>query len=251
MKKTKFLSVIMSVVLACSLLSACATTTNTQTPSSAVTTPTSETEQSNDAFLSQITGTYDELFTVLTQEKYDDLWVEACGKYGPKEDAAANAELLKATYTGTLYGQDAVDEYTAHPERTAFDCYFVKGVNQITISGNTISGTDKDGKEVFSHSYENLGDTLKEGFTVYQSEDKNSDDFSYFAFAPDTPETSSHIEFQYGKNLDDIANFMEGENAYWLAAGILTGSSDEVAQKGIDLFCSSKLPELLGDGTEN
>ncbi|MGI6499959.1 MAG: hypothetical protein ACOX1S_03605 [Anaerostipes sp.] len=33
--------------------------------------------------------------------------------------------------------------------------------------------------------------------------------------------------------------------------GILTDFSDEVAQKGIDLFCSSKLSELLGDGTGN
>lgn len=38
----------------------------------------------------------------------------------------------------------------------AFNCYFLGGVEKFVIDGHTITGLDKDGKEVFSHKYKLL-----------------------------------------------------------------------------------------------
>ena len=36
-------------------------------------------------------------------------------------------------------------------------------------------------------------------FLFYQSEDADSGEFTYFAFAPDTMETTYHLEFRYAE----------------------------------------------------
>ena len=58
------------------------------------------------------------------------------------------------------------------------------------------------------------------GLYIYESDDADSGEFTYFCIAPDTMKTTWHIEFRYGSELDALEKSDAGEYAYWLAAGI-------------------------------
>ena len=103
--------------------------------------------------LANLEGTYEELFPVIADAKYDDLWLGFCAQYGDEENAQLYSDMLKGSTTALIYGAEAVDTYAENPDDTAFDCYFLHGVAQFTVEGNTITGTDADGEEVFSHTY--------------------------------------------------------------------------------------------------
>ena len=79
----------------------------------------------------------------------------------------------------------------------AFNCYFLGGIDKFVMDGHTITGLDEQGQEVFSHTYQLLDEENENGFIFYQSEDENSGEFTYFAFSPDTMETTYHLEFRY------------------------------------------------------
>ena len=108
--------------------------------------------------LANLEGTYEELFPVIADAKYDDLWLGFCAQYGDEENAQLYSDMLKGSTTALIYGAEAVDTYAENPDDTAFDCYFLHGVAQFTVEGNTITGTDADGEEVFSHTYTYVGD---------------------------------------------------------------------------------------------
>lgn len=202
--------------------------------------------EGTDTFLAQLEGTYDELFTVMCDPAYDQLWLDACAASVGEENAPAAADMLKAACTGTLYGEEAIAAYADDPEAAQFDCYFIQDVAQITIAGNQISGTDADGNTVFSHEYRYLGDDDIPGFTVfrvYESVDADSGEFTYFTFAPDTPAETFHIEFRYGADREALAQLMSGPYAYWLAAGMLTPYAQQDVQDVINLFCEENLAE--------
>ena len=58
------------------------------------------------------------------------------------------------------------------------------------------------------------------GLYIYESDDADSGEFTYFCMAPDTMATTWHIEFRYGSDLDALKQYDAGESAYWLASGI-------------------------------
>ena len=49
-------------------------------------------------------------------------------------------------------------------------------------------------------------------------------------------QTTWHIEFRYGSDLDQLLKYMEGPYAYWLSAGIDADASPETIDSVIDLF---------------
>ena len=153
------------------------------------------------------------------------------------------SDMLKGSTTALIYGAEAVDTYAENPDDTAFDCYFLHGVAQFTVEGNTITGTDADGEEVFSHTYTYVGDAEDGSFAIYKSDDENSGDFTYFAFAADTPDTTYHIEFRYGYTEYKINSFYDGDYAYWMASGIKKDASEDVISDCVELFCSENLAE--------
>lgn len=192
--------------------------------------------------LPALTGTYDELFTVICAPEYDQIWLDSCTTYIGEGGAKEAAAMLKAACVGTIYGQEAIDAYAAAPETAVFDCFFIHGVKQFTFDGDRISGVDEAGNVVFDHAYQYV-ETF-DGMIplhIYKADDANAADFTYFAIAADTPATTFHIEFRYGSNLNDLKEYYEGEYAYWLAAGILADRDDEMVQKVIDLFCEENL----------
>lgn len=108
------------------------------------------------------------------------------------------------------YGPEATEKYAADPDSMSFNCYFLGGVDKFVMDGHTITGLDAQGQEVFSHTYKLLDEKNENGFIFYQSEDENSGEFTYFAFSPDTMETTYHLEFRYA---EDLMIFKAGSRA--------------------------------------
>ena len=81
------------------------------------------------------------------------------------------------------------------------------------------------------------------GLYIYKSDDGNSEEFTYFFIAPDTMETTWHIEFRYGSDLEALKSYDTGKYAYWLASGISTDYTQSDAENVINLFCTENLSE--------
>ena len=199
---------------------------------------------SSGELFADLAGTYDELFTVICDPKYDQIWLDSCAAIVGAENAPMYAELLKSACTGTIYGQEAVDAYGDGSNGAQFDCYFINGISQFTFEGNTISGTDKNGRTVFSHEYKDAGPFSLGGLMdgeLYETDDADAGEFRYFLMMPDTPATTWHIEFRYGSSKDDLALYNAGPYAYWLAAGILADRDEQTVKDVINLFCTENL----------
>ena len=197
--------------------------------------------------LSAVSGTYDELFPVITDAAYDQLWLDNCAAVVGEEAAPAVAEMLKTACNGTIYGQEAVDAFGDGSEGAQFDCLFINGVSQIVFDGDTISGLDKDGKTVFSHKYAYVGPASIAGMMngyLYQTDDKDAGEFTYFFLLPDTPDTTFHTEFRYGSDPEALMLYNDGPYAYWLAAGILANRDEQMVKDVIQLFCEENLAEM-------
>ena len=111
------------------------------------------------------------------------------------------------------------------------------------MDGDTITGLDAQGREVFSHTYQLLDEENENGFIFYQSEDENSGRFTYFAFSPDTMATTYHLEFRYAEDLKDLQSWFEGNYAYWNAAAIAEDSDQATMENVIALFATENLSE--------
>ncbi len=193
-----------------------------------------------------VAGTYDELFPVMCDAQYDQLWLDNCAAVVGEEAAAETAEALKSACMGTIYGQEAIDAYSDGSNGAQFDCYFINGVKQFTFDGNTVTGTDEAGNEVFSHEYAFVQDLAigpMPAGRLYKTEDADAGEFTYFLMLPDTPDSTYHIEFRYGSDIGALSQYNEGPYAYWLAAGISADRDEALIRNVIELFCTENLAE--------
>lgn len=91
-----------------------------------------------------------------------------------------------------------------------------------------------------------------EGY-VFQSTDKNEDEFKYVFLCPDTPATTYHIEFRYGSDLTELLKLNTGKYANWVGSGILksalTEKNEQMIQNCIALFCTENLAEMKNADT--
>ncbi len=186
-----------------------------------------------------LAGTYVPLFPVLAQ--YMDVWVEQVAAIVGDEAAEETAEMLLASCMGELTGPDAVEAYTADPESAVFNCDFPEGVATLAIDGGTVSGYDADGQEVFAHTYEYLCYAPSVDFYVFRTDDEDAGEFRYFVSRSDTTQSTYHIEFRMGGDLDDLLDYYDGAYAYWLGAGIAQDYDDELAANDIELFVTENL----------
>ena len=192
----------------------------------------------------ELKGTYEELFTVISDPQYDSIWLSECAALVGEDAAFEAAEMLKSSCTGTIYGKEAVDVYGDRSNGMQFDCFFINGVSRLTFHDDVISGTDPDGNLLFEHTYKDAGAFSLAGMmegTLYEATDGSQDSFHYFLMMPDTPDTTWHIEFRYGNDLDALGKYNEGDLAYWLAAGIRTDHTNETIENVIRLFCEENL----------
>lgn len=197
--------------------------------------------------LTDLTGTYDELFPVITAEAYDQIWLEDCAAVVGEEMAPAVAEALKAACNGTIYGQEAIDAFGDGSDGAQFDCLFINGVSQFVFDGNTVSGIDENGEIFFSHVYQYVEPASIAGMMngyLYKTEDEDAGEFEYLFLLPDTPATTFHIEFRYGSDPEAMMLYNDGPYAYWLAAGIPADRDEQMVEDVIDLFCAENLAEM-------
>ena len=201
--------------------------------------------------LEEIKGTYEALFPVITRPEYDQIWLDPCNAAMGEEAGPAIAEMLKAACSGTIYGQEAIDVFGDGSNGAQFDYLFINGVSTITFNGTTISGSDENGNQVFSHEYAYVSKLslagMMEGY-LYETVDEDAGEFKYFYMMTDTPATTYHLEFRYGNNVEDLARYNEGPYAYWLAAGFPVDADAEMIRNVITLFCEENLAEEQAEG---
>ncbi|MDO4324174.1 MAG: hypothetical protein Q4C61_16800 [Lachnospiraceae bacterium] len=191
--------------------------------------------------LLDLQGTYQELWPVVLADEYRQVWLDASAELVGEENAEGAVEKMASMVTGTVTGEEAVEAYK--DGNMAYCCDFLQDVEQFTFDGTTISGVDEGGNELFSHSYHYVGMEEIRGLYVYESDDADSGEFTYFCMAPDTMETTWHIEFRYGSDLEALGQYDAGEYAYWLASGISVDHTEEDAKNSIILFCTENLSE--------
>lgn len=257
MKRRKFAGLILALALILSLPTGCGNASNntseTQQTVSAVTnetTASADAEQESKADKSQaaaeqllldLKGTYEELWPVILADEYHQRWLDDCAEIVGEENAEAAVEKLTSMVTGTVTGEEAVEAYK--DGGMAYCCDFLQDVDQFTFDGMTISGVDAEGNELFSHSYHYAGMEEIRGLYIYESDDVDSGEFTYFCMAPDTMETTWHIEFRYGSDLDALGKYDAGDYAYWLASGISVDYTEGDVNDCIALFCTENLLE--------
>ena len=139
--------------------------------------------------------------------------------------------------------EEAIDAYEADPDSMRFDCYYLGGVAKMTVEGNTISGVDADGNEIFRHEYTAMDVENENGFLFYQTADADAGQFTYFAFSPDTMEDTWHLEFRYAEDLNDLQSWFEGNYAYWNVGAIAEDATEEQVLAAINLFATENLSE--------
>lgn len=115
---------------------------------------------------------------------------------------------------------------------------------QLRIVTVCISGVDKQGKKLFSHKYHFVEKDSDDNY-IYETDDKNDDEFRYFWMRPDSPSETHHIEFRYGSDKQQLAQLLTGKYAYWMASGVREGHEDEWKQSiilfvGENLRCGTK-----------
>ncbi len=196
-----------------------------------------------DDYLTTISGTYVELFPELSKPEYRTIWIDATTPLVGEDNAESATDMLLGMCMAEPYGEEAIEKYAADPDSTAFNCYFLGGVEKFVMNGDTITGLDAQGQEVFAHTYQKLDVDNENSFLFYQSEDADSGEFTYFAFAPDTMETTYHLEFRYAEDLDDLQSWYEGNYAYWNAAAIAEDYDQATMENVIELFVTENLSE--------
>lgn len=218
--------------------------------------------------------TYQSLFEVILDDKYDDYWNEKSASIVGEEAAAESTESLKNYISCNIYGQEAVDTY-AQSGGMGFDCWYINNAITFEFKGNQITSALTDGTSS-THTYEYLGvykigegETMEYGgqaidpsfeCDVYKSTD-DAGEFTYFFLRDDTMEETYHIEFRYGSDLEELQKYLVGKYAYWLSAGIDADADEETIHNVIDLFITENLSGTAdtavktifdgGDGTES
>ena len=252
MKFKKIQALFPAFVLAFSMLAGCSsnsadTKKTTAAPSTESVASTTDNEPDNEAdakqLLTDLTGSYQELWPVILDDQYTQTWLDDCKELVGEENAQAAYEKLASMVTGEVYGEDAVKAYA--DGGGAYYCAFTEGVNTLEFDGSssTIKGFDKDGNELFSHTYHFVGMEEIRGLYEYESDDADSGEFTYFCIAPDTNTTTYHIELRYGSDLDALGKYDADDYAYWLGSGISTDYDQEMVENCIELFCTENLSE--------
>lgn len=251
MKQKKFLSTLFASALAVSMLTgygnvitfasddATTVDSNVETADK-----TADNEADAEQLMKDLTGTYQELWPVILDDQYRQIWLDDCKELVGEEDAEGAYEKLASMVSGKIYGEEAVKEYA--DGNGVYDCEFTQDVDTLEFDGDTsaIKGYDADKKELFSHTYHYVGMEEVRGLYEFESDDADSGEFTYFCIAPDTNDTTYHIELRYGSDLDALGQYDAGEYAYWLGSGISTDYDQAMVamvENCIRLFCTENL----------
>ena len=192
---------------------------------------------------------YVSLFDVIINDRWTPVWQEYIGAVVGEEAAPDMTALLQGSITSELYGEAAIEAFA--DGGYAFDCDFINGAERITFKDDTATILKTNGTSE-THTYEYLGrysvggtetmmyqgTEISMAFPVdaYRSTDE-AGEFNYFFLREDTMAETWHIEFRYGRDLEELQGYLVGPYAYWLAAGIDADADEETIRKVIALFC--------------
>lgn len=110
-----------------------------------------ETETPTDfGILTDIAGengtTYANLFTVILDSQYDDLWLSKAAAIVGEDAAQENVDYLKGFISADIYGEEAVEAYK-DAGYFMFDCWYLADVDTFTFDGDTVTTKLTDGSE--------------------------------------------------------------------------------------------------------
>lgn len=186
--------------------------------------------------------TYMPLFDCILKDEYNSYWHDYCAAVaGENGNLAQLVEYLQQSCNGNVYGQEGLTQYC---------CDFINGAESITVNGNRITVKNSAGDTISDSEYTYQGPvTIGDPNTLYhftaylyRAVDSSIPEvFRYFLFRDDAPDTTYHIEFRYGSNLDALKGLVTGEYAYWLAAGIPVNADETMIENCIALFCVENL----------
>ncbi len=251
--KKKTLSMLLVLMFLLGALCGCAGGGTPDVPEDDTAIEAEETAKTLDGIFPAIAGengtTYVSLFDMIISDQLTPVWVDYVGAVVGEDTAADMTAGLQSAITSELYGEAAVEAFAGGGY--AFDCDFINGAESITFKDDTITVLRTDGGSE-THTYEYLGqydvggdETMMYQGTeipmafpvdVYKSTDE-AGEFNYFLLREDTMEETYHIEFRYGKDLEDLQGYLVGPYAYWLAAGIDESADKDTIERVIALFC--------------
>jgi hypothetical protein len=201
------------------------------------------------AVAGELGTTYVSLFHVIISDQWTPVWEDYVAAIIGEDAAADMTAGLQSAITSDLYGEAAVAAFA--DGGYAFDCDFINGAQSITFKDDTATILKTDGTSEI-HTYEYLGQyNVGDGETmlyqgmeismafpvdVYKSTDE-AGEFTYFLLREDTMEETYHIEFRYGRDLEELQGYLVGPYAYWLAAGIDESADEDTISRVIALFC--------------
>jgi hypothetical protein len=244
--KSKTTLILLLTSVFCTFVTGCGNSTDSSdnsNTSSAIAESAGTEEKEAVQLLADLNGSYQQLWDVILADEYDDIWLADSAEFVGEENAQTMADKLAYMVSADIYGEEAVQAYSADPGSMAYDCSFTEDLEILTFDGSTISGKDSDGNELFSHTYHFIGMEDIRGMYEYESDDSDSGEFTYFVIAPDTSDTTYHIEFRYGSDIDALESYDSGKYAYWMASGISTEYDKEMIENCIYLYCEENLTE--------
>ena len=222
--------------------------------------------------------TYENFFDVTLADENYDLWYNCCAAIVGESAAEDTVTFMQGYISSDLYGDEAIAFYEENADAPMiFDCFYINGVKLVTFNPDMTITVELDDGSSETHAYEYQGVcTVGEGETmvymgqemdvafpcdVYKSTDE-AGEFNYFLLRDDTMEETGHIEFRYGKDLEELKGYFTGPYAYWLTAGFDVAATQETLQNTVELFCLENMDysahaqealEQLGDfiGTWN
>ena len=186
---------------------------------------------------------------MIISDRWTLVWQDYIAAVIGEDAAPAMTALLQSSITSELYGESAVEAFA--DGGYAFDCDFINDAQSLTFEGDTVTILKTDGTGE-THTYEYLGQvSIGENETMmyqgteipmafpvdaYRSTDE-AGEFNYFLLREDTMAETYHIEFRYGRDLEELKGYLTGPYAYWLAAGIDADADEETIENVIALFC--------------
>lgn len=202
--------------------------------------------------------TYKGLFApTILKSDCDSIWLKYITPLIGSEKAEETAKMLKASISGPTYGKNLSAEQKAaglfncelHPEDTRLTFAVTDGKYTLSDGTNTYTyeylgishmGQNDDWHAFFPNQVPE-GETRSFDCAVYKAKEEKAGEYKYVLLCPDTPEETYHIEFRYGSNINDLQSALNGEYAFWLAAGIPSDADSTMIENVIKLFVEENL----------
>lgn len=205
--------------------------------------------------------TYKGLFNpTILKSDYDSIWLKYITPLMGSEKAEETAKMLKSSISAPTYGKNLSEEQKKsghfncelHPEDTLLTFAVDDGKYTLSVGTNTYSyeylgisymGKNDDWNSLFPGMIPE-GESFSYECAVYKAKEEDAGEYKYLLLLPDTPEETYHIEFRYGSNINDLQTALNGEYAFWLAAGIPSDADSTMIENVIKLFVEENLSNM-------